>query len=839
MRTPQRGAAKGDPRASLVPLAPEVEQLRAVYELAVTVNRADALPEIYEAALDALQASLGADRASILLFDAGGVMRFEAWRGLSAEYRAAVEGHSPWSPGERAATPVLVPDVQGDPSLDRLSDVIRGEGIRALGFIPLYAGERLIGKFMVYFDAPHAFTPEEVRLAEIIASHVAFAVDRRRSADRLNLYREVFAHSIDGIAIFGTDGRYVEQNGAHESLIGHPDAELSGQTPALHLGEETFAEIVAELARRGTVQREVRSRTAAGITRELDLSAFAVRDAQGRATCYVGIERDITEKKRAENAVRFLAEASGRLDASLDPDTTLATVAELAVPYLGDWCLVELGDGSEPRRVAAAHADAAQRPRLAELREARLRAPRLEPRAPERGSGAQIGSRALDRLWRQFAGDPAAAEVLRQLGAAFALCVPLMARGRTLGTITLVSASAARRYGDADLALAQELGRRAGLALDNARLFREVQESDRGKDVFLAMLAHELRNPLAPVLTALQLMELRPNDAEVAGRARGVLGRQVRHMTRLVDDLLDVSRITRGKINLRREPVEVAAVAARALEAARPLLEARRIELATGLPSGLWLEADPVRLEQVLLNLLNNAAKFTEPGGRVRVWAEARGPWALIGVADNGVGIAPAMLPRIFDLFMQGERPLDRAQGGLGIGLTLVRRLVEMHGGSVRAASGGPGMGSEFLVELPLAETPPHTVAEGGGRAGGRMAVPRRVLVVDDNVDAARTLAEALGSWGHEVHVVHEGPAAVEEALRLRPDVVLLDIGLPRMDGYAVAGRLRAEPSLAGTSLIALSGYGQAADREKSCQAGFRDHLVKPVDLVALASLLA
>ncbi|HEY7509252.1 MAG TPA: GAF domain-containing protein, partial [Vicinamibacteria bacterium] len=271
MSTMRRGAQKPEARASLVPLAPEVEQLRAVYDLAVAVTRASALPEIYDAALDALQASLGADRASILLFDAGGVMRFEAWRGLSAPYRAAVEGHSPWSPGERAAAPVLVPDVDAEPALERLRGTIRGEGIRALGFVPLYTGERLIGKFMVYFDAPHVFTSEEVRLAEIVANHVAFAVDRRWSEDRLNLYREIFAHSTDAIAIIGPDGTYVEQNGAHESLIGYPDAGLRGRTPAIHLGDEAFAEIAAELARGGSVHREVRSRTAGGAVRDLDL----------------------------------------------------------------------------------------------------------------------------------------------------------------------------------------------------------------------------------------------------------------------------------------------------------------------------------------------------------------------------------------------------------------------------------------------------------------------------------------------------------------------------------------------------------------------------------------
>jgi two-component system CheB/CheR fusion protein len=280
-------------------------------------------------------------------------------------------------------------------------------------------------------------------------------------------------------------------------------------------------------------------------------------------------------------------------------------------------------------------------------------------------------------------------------------------------------------------------------------------------------------------------------------------------------------------------------VAARALEAARPLLEGRRLEVSTGLPAGLWIEADPVRMEQVLLNLLNNAAKFTEPGGRVRVWAEAAGHRVTIGISDNGIGIAPEMLPRIFDLFMQGERSLERAQGGLGIGLTLVRRLVELHHGTVQVKSAGPGEGSEFVVDLPLALPGHGTAPAPHGAPLARAAMPRRILIVDDNVDAACTLAQALGAIGHEAGVAHDGRAAVERAIRERPDVVLLDIGLPGMDGYAVARQLRAEASLADTVLIAVSGYGQTSDRHRTREAGFRDHLVKPVDLQTLAALLA
>jgi len=372
---------------------------------------------------------------------------------------------------------------------------------------------------------------------------------------------------------------------------------------------------------------------------------------------------------------------------------------------------------------------------------------------------------------------------------------------------------------------------------------RKLREADRRKDEFLAMLGHELRNPLAPILTAVQVMRLRGvEDPETLKRAMEVVERQVRYQARLIDDLLDVSRITRGKIELQKEPVELATVVAHAVETSRPLIEARRHALSVSLPQEpVWLEADPIRLEQVLANLLNNAAKYTEPGGRIWLTGTREGNEIVLKVRDTGIGISPEMLSQVFDLFIQADQSLARSQGGLGIGLTLARSLVEMHGGRISAYSAGLGQGSEFTVRLPL--MPKGQGRDEAGRqkareSSGVLSSPRRILVVDDNVDAARTLGELLELWGHQVRVVHDGPTAIETARSYRPEVVLLDIGLPKMDGYEVARRLRQLPGLSGMVLVALTGYGQEEDQNRAREAGFDYHFTKPVDLADLRKLL-
>lgn len=366
-----------------------------------------------------------------------------------------------------------------------------------------------------------------------------------------------------------------------------------------------------------------------------------------------------------------------------------------------------------------------------------------------------------------------------------------------------------------------------------------LKEADRRKNDFLAMLAHELRNPLAPIRNALYILRMRNTDGVTAERAQEMMERQLQHLVRLVDDLLDVSRIMRNKIELRKERVDLRQVVERAVETAHPVIDAQGHKLSVDLPSEpILVDADAVRLAQVIANLLNNAAKYTEKAGRIWLTVRRMNGTAEIRVQDTGIGIAPDLLPKVFDLFVQADRSIARSQGGLGIGLTLVKYLVEMHGGTVTATSQGLGHGSEFVVRLPVLVAPDR---ETEIRAEGREnhhAARYRMLVVDDNVDAAESLGMLLRLLQHEVRVVHGGLAALEAVHNFRPDVILLDIGMPDLDGYEVARRLRQMPDFRRTLLVAVSGYGQEEDQRRSKEVGFDFHLVKPVDPQALQKLI-
>jgi PAS domain S-box-containing protein len=386
--------------------------------------------------------------------------------------------------------------------------------------------------------------------------------------------------------------------------------------------------------------------------------------------------------------------------------------------------------------------------------------------------------------------------------------------------------------------IARDISDRKRLERELRRRLEELAEADRRKDEFLAMLAHELRNPLAAISSAVQLTTLIGAQDQIR-RSMDVINRQLKHLSRLIDDLCDVSRITRGKIQLRKERLDVAMVLRSAIESVRPLIETRRHNLTVTIPAQpLLAEADPVRLEQIITNLLTNAAKYTDSGGQIWVSAERDGEEIAIKVRDAGMGIPAEQLPRLFDLFAQGARSLARSEGGLGIGLTLVRSLTEMHGGSVTATSAGPGTGSEFVVRLPAALTlsdaceEPKSQAEPGPRRGSR------VLVVDDNVELAQGLANLLKLLNHEVWTAYDGPTGLEAARGHRPEVVLLDIGLPGLDGYQVAEQLRQEEFGKDVLLIAVTGYGQEEDRQQAFSAGFDHFLTKPVDYATLRELM-
>jgi signal transduction histidine kinase/ActR/RegA family two-component response regulator len=440
------------------------------------------------------------------------------------------------------------------------------------------------------------------------------------------------------------------------------------------------------------------------------------------------------------------------------------------------------------------------------------------------------------------------------------VALPLTLGPRALGAVAF-ELERACELEPGDRALFEDLVRPLALALDRARLYElarqecdRAEEANRAKDEFLAILGHELRNPLAPILTALELMRVRAGD--VALEERGVIERQLHHMVRLVDDLLDVARITRGALRLSRNRVELARAVERAIEMASPMLDARGHRLTLSVQrEGLPVDIDTHRIAQAIANLLMNSAKYTPSGGNIELSARRQNGRVLLDVRDDGIGIEPALLSQIFEPFVQRKQASDRSHGGLGLGLTIARRLLELHGGAVAAASAGPGCGSTFSIDLALASTllasdagaasasnAAERVAGEGGPALERDAPPSsgvvRVLVVDDNVDAAEMLAEALRVNGHVVGVAHDGPAALSLVGEFQPDLALLDIGLPVMDGFDLAQRLKRRLSARPPKFVAITGYGQPSDRARSKQAGFDEHLVKPVDLARLDAIV-
>jgi signal transduction histidine kinase len=534
----------------------------------------------------------------------------------------------------------------------------------------------------------------------------------------------------------------------------------------------------------------------------------------------------------AKDRVNFLLEVSRILRLSLDLTEVLPALGRLIVPVLADWVAVDVAEEDRLNRLAVVHADPAKAERARTL----VSGYRLDADA------AWGPARAMTRrhlLYFPSIDDPTVLvpkgnadqlAAVAQLGLGAVACVPMITGGHVTGVLIGVRNPPRPAFSALDMAVLRQVATRAGEAAYHGQLFREVQAASRAKDEFLAMLGHELRNPIAAIMNAVKVLEHLGSADEPTVRVRGIIDRQAQHLSRLVDDLLDLARITSGKITLRRRPVDLRKVAKRCLAVYE---ENSRHELVLDAESAV-VAGDPTRLEQILDNLVGNAVKYTPPGGRIEVTVRRNSGSAVLAVRDTGIGIAPDLLPRIFDLFAQAAQPLDRQRGGLGIGLTLVRRLVELHEGTVAASSPGADKGTLVEIRLPLAMGAAPAVAEGPRP----VTVKRRILIVEDNADARDALAELLSSEGHTVEVAKNGPQALEVAGTFRPDVALIDIGLPGMDGYEVARRLRA---LGGPPmhLVALTGYGQPADRQRTREAGFEIHLVKPVDPENLGRILA
>ncbi|HEV8258606.1 MAG TPA: response regulator, partial [Casimicrobiaceae bacterium] len=580
----------------------------------------------------------------------------------------------------------------------------------------------------------------------------------------------------------------------------------------------------------------------------VDLYLLAQK-AQRQAQEHVSLAEEKVARAAAEQATRrlaFLAQASVALAGSLDLAAIMRELAGLCVPFLADVCALALAaENGESATTEVAWMS--EDPQLGLLRRS---VPNVGNRWFDDAVARVQQSGKLEifgegsNLTATSPGEPLLAHHIGAV-AEFAIkglaIVPLPARGRTLGIVALGLGPSGRKF-DADaLSMATDLAGRAAIALDNAKLYGKTQAEDRRKDEFLAMLAHELRNPLAPISNAVHILQVSEKDPAKFKWAIEVISRQLTQLVRLVDDLLDVSRITRGKIELKIEVIDASKVVAAAVETSRPFVDALEHTLTVLLPpEPLLLKGDFARVAQILANLINNAAKYTNQGGRIAVTAAREGANVVFRIRDTGIGIPGELLSSIFEPFTQIERSLARSQGGLGIGLTLVRRLVEMQDGRVFASSEGPDRGSEFTVSLPAAG-PAQRVKGESGESGRAPATQLNlcVLVVDDNHDVAESTAVLLRLAGCEVHLAHDGEEALRLVPRVRPDAVLLDIGLPRMNGYEVAERIRSDPENRDILIVAVSGYGQQEHRLRSRQAGFDQHVVKPIDPTVLSGLLA
>jgi PAS domain S-box-containing protein len=655
-----------------------------LHDLAAAIAGARELEAIYDAAIDALMA-IGVSRASILLFDEAGVMRFERWRGISDEYRTAVDGHTPWTPDTADAEPILVSDVHADPSLAAYLPVFDREGLGALGFIPLTIDGRVIGKFMLYHDTPHVFLPEEVRLASTIALQVAFAVERTRRAR---------------------------------------DAQRS----------EARLRFALAAANMGTWEWDLRTNA---VTWSADLERVHGLEPGTFDGAFESYEREI----HADDRERVLASITGTLEYGLPHDVEYRIVAP---------------DGTVRWVEGKGHVE------------------------------------------RDVDGRP-----IRMTG----VCM--------------------------------NVTRRKVAELERLEYAERAVEANRLKDEFLATLSHELRTPLNAVLGWAHILERRADLPVDARNPVAVIRRNAEAQLRLIEDLLDISRIVSGKLRLQVGPVDVRGAIESAIEAARPAAQARGVTLVAEVPDNAgYLVADQQRFGQILWNLLSNAVKFTDEGGRVSVQVHREPDVLLLEVSDTGEGIPPEFLPFIFDPFRQADGSPSRRAGGLGLGLAITRHLVEQHGGSITAESEGPGRGARFIVRLSARVPEADALVEPAPPAADAPALTgRRALVVDDHADSRELLATLLSRHGAEI-VTASSAADARRALGSGPyDLLFLDIGMPGEDGYALMRELRTRG--VNTPAVAVTAYARTEDVARARAAGFAAHVAKPVTPESVGSVLA
>ena len=881
-----------------------VRRLEALYQLADQVARAKDVDAVCDAAVAAMTA-LGAARASVLLFDGDGGMRFRAWRNLSAAYRAAVDGHSPWSRDASHPSPIVIEDAATDPALEGRRDVVLAEGIRALAFVPLVSDGRLYGTLMVAYDAVAVLSPTELHLAASVAQHVGFGVarvlaeaaaealrgeaERRRAvAEELARVARVMNETLDvgavserivdaALTLFSVRAsalRLAAPDGALVGVafaglmkeafpVGHTIPAGPGSVSGLAMleGRAVWSDDVftdPRLALAGEIDRGMRRAGDAAVlaaplrTKAKILGALSVADRLGRrfssaeaetlqafadqAALAIENARLYEEARRGEREADVVMEVVRRINASLDLHTTLERLVEGA----RDLCASDIA-----RIVVRDDAGGGMRLRL----QLGARWEGYHDRLiiePGRGTGGIV--LATGRPFRtddygadtRITGDYKAAAKID--GTVAQLVVPIPGETGIVGLL-YVDRRAPRPFTDVDEAILVRLAQHAATAIRNSELFAaeraaraEADAANRGKDRFLAVLSHELRTPLNAILGWARLLGGGHLDPAQRARAIEVIERNAQLQTQLVADLLDISRVAAGKMEVERTPVDLVLVVREALEVVAADAEAKKLALVTDLdPAAGEVAGEARRLQQVVLNLLLNAIKFTPDGGRIEVRLERHETSARLTVHDTGEGIDPELLPRIFNPFEQGDATTTRRHQGLGLGLAIVRQLVELHGGTIRAESPGPGQGATFVVDLPVLAV--RLSATRGRREAERETAPPgrlrgvRVLVVDDQQDACDLLAFVLGQHGAEAHVTASAAEALAFLRAHEIDVLVSDISMPGMDGYALLEHVRAlaanAPPFRAVAVTAFTGH---AVRDRALSVGFDAHVSKPLD---------
>ena len=756
-----------------------------------------------------------------------------------------------------------------------IGDVIGADAMAAIypHIQRVLSGERVEYEEEVDFAGPgrrriHAIYTPTLDGNQLPNGWVALVTDvtTKRETERIAREGEMARHLLaalvesadDAIVSKNLNSIITSWNQGAERMFGYTAAEVTGTSIRLIIPEERQAEeddLLSRISRGERVSHfETVRQHKEGRPIPVSLTVSPIRLSSGEIVGASNITRDITDQKRAAEQSAFLSEVASVLSGSLEYETTLKTIAALAVPYAADWCAVDIcRDGGVIERLAVAHIDPSKI-RLAEELRTRYEdaaSPYSVPYVVTHGTAALVPHITDDMIVASAQGDEERIALIRSLGLFSYMCVPLVAHGRTVGALTFVTSESRRHYTEQDLVFAKDIAHRAALAVENARAYEEAQRASRLKDEFLATLSHELRTPLNAIVGYSRMLRAGLIQPERQDKAIDTIERNASALTQIVEDVLDVSRIISGKVRLDVQTVDLPEVVEHAVESIMPAANAKQIRVRTVIdPRAAPVSGDPGRLQQVMWNLLSNAVKFTPRGGQVQVRAERVNSHVELVVSDTGIGIQPAFVPHLFERFRQADASTTRERGGLGLGLAITRHLVEMHGGTIHAASAGQDTGATFTVRLPLMIVHPVATMERRIHPRGLSDqafthVPDltglRILAVDDDRDALTMIAEILAVAGAEITGVDSAAEALVALNGFRPDVIIADIGMPQMDGFQFIAELRQSSDLAlrDIPVAALTAYARSEDRARSLRSGFQIHLAKPIDPAELMAAVA